>query len=60
MRMAVIETIGYILVFLLSQDPDEAQSKQIEAFFDIVEERFRDVNSFCRCKVLQLCGKLCE
>ncbi|KAI9593024.1 armadillo-type protein [Syncephalis fuscata] len=60
MRMAVIETIGYILVFLLSQEPDETQSKQIEAFFDIVEERFRDVNSFCRCKVLQLCGKLCD
>ncbi|RKP07607.1 chromosome condensation complex protein, partial [Thamnocephalis sphaerospora] len=60
MRMAVIEAIGNIMTYLFAQEPDETHAKQIEAFFDIIEERFRDTNSFCRCKVLQVCGKLCD
>jgi condensin complex subunit 1 len=60
MRIAVIETIGNIMTFLFSQEPDETTIKQLEAYFDVIEERFRDVSSFCRCKVLQVCAKLCE
>ncbi|CAO1629165.1 unnamed protein product [Parajaminaea phylloscopi] len=38
----------------------EAKQKQIEAFWNILFERFLDVNSYVRVKVLNVCLRLCD
>lgn len=38
----------------------EAKQKQIEAFWELLFERFLDVNSYVRVKVLNVCAKLCD
>ena len=38
----------------------ENHKAQVNAFFDVLEERFLDVNPYCRCRVLQVYVKLCD
>lgn len=38
----------------------ESKKKQIEAFWEILLERFLDVNSYVRVKVLNVCVRLCD
>ena len=38
----------------------ENHKAQLNAFFDVLEERFLDVNPYCRCRTLQVYMKLCE
>jgi condensin complex subunit 1 len=33
---------------------------QINSFFDVLEERFLDVNPYCRCRAIQVYMRLCE
>ncbi len=38
----------------------ENHKAQVNAFFDVLEERFLDINPYCRCRVLQVYVKLCD
>lgn len=38
----------------------ENHKSQLNAFFDVLEERFLDINPYCRCRTLQVYMKLCE
>jgi hypothetical protein len=59
-RCALIEAIGNIIAHHLMFEEGDSAKKQMDHFFDILEERFRDINSYVRAKVLQVCGYLCE
>ncbi|ORY02109.1 hypothetical protein K493DRAFT_387433 [Basidiobolus meristosporus CBS 931.73] len=60
MRCALIKIIGTSILSLATLEQNEVQHTQLEHYFDVLEERFRDVNSICRCKILQVCISLCE
>lgn len=38
----------------------ENHKSQLNAFFDVLEERFLDINPYCRCRTLQVYMRLCE
>ncbi|KAK9763414.1 condensin complex non-SMC subunit Cnd1 [Basidiobolus ranarum] len=59
-RCALIEIIGHAILHLATLEQNDLQHKQIDHYFDVLEERFRDVNSICRSKVLQVLSILCE
>ena len=63
LRCAIIEVCGN-LIAMLSKDEDGERSEnhkaQINVFFDVLEERFLDINPYCRCRVIQVYVKLCE
>ena len=39
---------------------NENHKTQLNAFFDVLEERFLDINPYSRCRVLQVYMRLCE
>ena len=63
LRCAIIEVCGN-LIAMLSKDQDGERSEnnkaQINVFFDVLEERFLDLNPYCRCRALQVYVKLCD
>jgi condensin complex subunit 1 len=61
MRCGLIEVIGNLISDLAQQEDNASNNMlQISVFFDILDERFLDVNSYCRSKVLQVYLKICE
>ena len=61
MRCAIIEVCGNLITDLSKQEErNETSKSQINGFFDILEERFLDVNPYCRCRNLQVYVKLCD
>ncbi|WVO23669.1 uncharacterized protein IAS62_005024 [Cryptococcus decagattii] len=62
MRMAVVEIIGILIKDISSSDEgdEEQKTKQIKRFFELLMERFLDLNSWVRCKVLTTLIKLCD
>ncbi|KAG5961508.1 hypothetical protein E4U57_007546 [Claviceps arundinis] len=61
LRCALIEVCGNMIAHLSRQDErSENLKSQINAFFDVLEERFLDINPYCRCRTLQVYMKLCE
>jgi condensin complex subunit 1 len=60
--MAVVEVIGLLIKDLSMSDEgeDEQKQKQIKRFFEILFERYLDLNSYVRSKVLTTLIKLCE
>ncbi|KAF1848262.1 uncharacterized protein K460DRAFT_275461 [Cucurbitaria berberidis CBS 394.84] len=63
LRCALIEVCGNLIVMLskLSQDDrSENHKAQIRIFFDVLEDRFLDINPYCRCRVMQVYVKLCD
>ena len=42
------------------EERTENSKTQINGFFDILEERFLDINPYCRCRVIQVFIKLCD
>ena len=61
LRCAIIEVCGNLIIDLSNQDErGENHKSQINAFFDVLEERFLDVNPYCRCRALQVYVKLCD
>ena len=61
MRCGLIEVIGNLIVDLAQQEENARNNiHQVNGFFDVLEERFLDVSSYCRSKVLQVYFKLCE
>jgi condensin complex subunit 1 len=43
-----------------SDDRGENHKTQMNAFFDVLEERFLDLNPYCRCRTIQVYIKLCD
>jgi len=43
-----------------SDDRGESHKTQMNAFFDVLEERFLDINPYCRCRTIQVYVKLCD
>ncbi|WVQ81007.1 hypothetical protein IAT38_003114 [Cryptococcus sp. DSM 104549] len=62
MRMAIVEIIGILIKDISSSDDgdEEQKTKQIKRFFELLMERFLDLNSWVRCKVLTTLIKLCD
>ncbi|KAG5970031.1 hypothetical protein E4U58_000834 [Claviceps cyperi] len=61
LRCALIEVCGNMIAHLSRQDErSENLKSQINAFFDVLEERLLDINPYCRCRTLQVYMKLCE
>ncbi|KAK3936931.1 condensin-like protein [Diplogelasinospora grovesii] len=61
LRSALIEVFGNMLAHLSKSDErGENQKTQMNAFFDVLEERFLDINPYCRCRTIQVYVKLCE
>jgi condensin complex subunit 1 len=63
LRCAIIEVCGN-LIAMLSKEEDGERSEntkaQINVFFDVLEERFLDLQSWCRCRAIQVYIKLCD
>ena len=43
-----------------SEERNENHKTQMNAFFDVLEERFLDINPYCRCRTIQVYVKLCD
>ncbi|PLN77972.1 condensin complex component cnd1 [Aspergillus taichungensis] len=61
LRCAVVEVCGN-LIFDLSRQEERSDNykTQINAFFDVLEERFLDINPYCRCRAIQVYMKICD
>ena len=63
LRCALIEVCGNLIIMLskLSQDDrSENHKAQIRIFFDVLEDRFLDINPYCRARVMQVYIRLCD
>ncbi|KAK5075159.1 condensin complex non-SMC subunit Cnd1 [Lithohypha guttulata] len=61
LRCAIIEVCGNLLSDLSKlEEQDDSTSVQINAFFDVLEQRFLDTNPYCRCRAIQVFTKLCS
>ncbi|KAJ5885305.1 hypothetical protein N7495_009815 [Penicillium taxi] len=61
LRCAVIEVCGNLISDLSRQvEPSENYKTQINAFFDVLEERFLDINPYCRCRAIQVLMRICD
>ncbi|KAJ3027417.1 UNVERIFIED_CONTAM: Condensin complex subunit [Siphonaria sp. JEL0065] len=59
-RNAMLEVFMNLIHLQLSTNPSEAAFSQMLSFYNILEERFADKNSFVRSKVLQVLLKLAD
>ncbi|KAK6579948.1 hypothetical protein PZA11_007656 [Diplocarpon coronariae] len=60
LRCALIEVCGNLVADLSKQEErGDNHKSQLNAFFDVLEERFLDVNPYCRCRTIQVYIKLC-
>ncbi|KAL2379885.1 hypothetical protein RJZ90_004959 [Blastomyces dermatitidis] len=61
LRCAVIEVCGNLISDLSKQEErGDNYTTQINSFFDVLEERFLDINPYCRCRAIQVYMKLAE
>lgn len=61
LRCSLIEVCGNMIAHLSQQEErSENHKSQLNAFFDVLEERFLDINPYCRCRAIQVYTKLCE
>ncbi|KAL2204547.1 condensin complex component cnd1 [Sarocladium strictum] len=61
LRCALIEVCGNMIAYLsVQEERSENHKSQLNAFFDVLEERFLDINPYCRCRTLQVYAKICE
>ncbi|KAI1826383.1 armadillo-type protein [Xylaria intraflava] len=61
LRSSLIEVCGNMIAHLSNEeDRSDNHKSQLNAFFDVLEERFLDVNPYCRCRVMQVYIKLCD
>lgn len=42
------------------EERSDNHKTQINAFFDVLEERFLDINPYCRCRAIQVYMKICD
>ncbi|EME42550.1 hypothetical protein DOTSEDRAFT_155413 [Dothistroma septosporum NZE10] len=63
LRCAIVEVCGNLIAMLSKVEEGERREEhkgQINAFFDVLEERFLDINPYCRCRAIQVYVKLCD
>ncbi|KAJ5624698.1 hypothetical protein N7510_001007 [Penicillium lagena] len=61
LRCAVVEVCGNLISDLSRQEErSENYKTQINAFFDVLEERFLDINPYCRCRAIQVFMRICD
>ena len=61
LRCALIEVCGNLLAHLSKQEErGDNHKSQLNAFFDVLEERFLDINPYCRCRTIQVYIKICD
>lgn len=64
LRCSIIDVCGNLIAMLSKEEQDGERSEnsktQINVFFDVLEERFLDVNPYCRCRTIQVYVKLCD
>lgn len=52
------------LILMISREPDSERSEnhqiQLDYYFDVLADRFLDVNPYCRCRVMQAYIKICD
>ncbi|KAF9174343.1 Condensin complex subunit [Mortierella sp. AD010] len=60
MRQTMLEVIGNLIAYLSDVEQTVQVKDQIDGFFDILEERFMDINSYVRTKLLQIVSQLCD
>ncbi|KAI9373229.1 armadillo-type protein [Aspergillus egyptiacus] len=61
LRCAVVEVCGNLIADLSKQEERTDNCKtQINAFFDVLEERFLDINPYCRCRAIQVYMRICD
>lgn len=61
LRCALIEVCGNLVADLSKQaERGDNHKSQLNAFFDVLEERFLDINPYCRCRTIQVWVKLCD
>ena len=63
LRCAIVEVCGNLIIMLSKQETEERSENhksQINAFFDVLEERFLDINPYCRSRTIQVYCKLCD
>ncbi|KAL4907613.1 hypothetical protein BDW74DRAFT_110980 [Aspergillus multicolor] len=61
LRCAVVEVCGNLIADLSKQEERTDNYKsQINAFFDVLEERFLDINPYCRCRAIQVYMRICD
>jgi condensin complex subunit 1 len=61
LRCALIEVCGNLVADLSKQEErGDNHKSQLNAFFDVLEERFLDINPYCRCRTIQVYVKLCD
>jgi len=60
MRIAIVDVIGYLIRDLVGGNEEQSVQKQIDVFFDILNERTRDLSSYVRTKDLSVLTKLCD
>lgn len=57
----MVEVCGNLISDLTRQEePSENSKTQINAFFDVLEERFLDINPYCRCRAIQVLMRICD
>src|ERR1700712_4424271 len=50
-----------MIAHLSKQDErGDNHKSQLNAFFDVLEERFLDINPYCRCRTIQVYIRLCD
>lgn len=62
MRMALVEIIGCLIREIAMSDEGEQESreKKLNNLFDLLTERYLDLSSYVRAKVITTLSKLCE
>lgn len=61
LRCALIEVCGNLIADLSRQEErGDNYKSQMNAFFEVLEDRFLDINPYCRCRTIQVYIKLCE
>ncbi|KAI1385156.1 condensin component [Hypoxylon trugodes] len=61
LRCSLIEVCGNMIAHLTTQEErSENHKSQLNAFFDVLEERFLDINPYCRCRAMQVYTRLCD
>ncbi|KAG8845943.1 hypothetical protein FRB91_001313, partial [Serendipita sp. 411] len=58
MRIAMVEIIGNLIKYLAGADQIEKREKKINSLFDMLTERYLDVSSFVRVKVMQVLSRV--
>ena len=57
----MIEVCGNLISDLSKQEERSENFKtQINGFFEVLEERFLDINPYCRCRTIQVYMKICD